>query len=231
MHHKSHWLVKIGLSLGLACAALSAHALTPKIIKQETPQYIIAIKYPQGFQKAEINSAVQNYINEVQKKFMKELAEDANTQADAPGKTGLNISYSIPYQSHKALSVRFDISTYHRGAAHPANSVVIQNFVKGQQVSMANLFIKENNYLLAIADFCNKEITAKKISDTEWIKKGTQANNENYDIWYFTKDGLAVVFDTYQVAAYVYGPQTVSIPKTVFAADLKPEMSKAIWGN
>ncbi|AMV13468.1 Protein of uncharacterised function (DUF3298) [Legionella pneumophila] len=222
---------KIGLMFGLLFYSFLASAITAEVIKKETAEYLLDIKYPQGFQSNGVNQAVKEFITNQQKSFMNELSEDADTPADAPGKTGLNITYSIPYQSTNALSVRFNISIYHRGAAHPSNAVKVLNFIKNQPVQLSDLFVPGSDYLQPIADLAKKEITAKKISDENWIKEGTKPTQENYSIWHFTKKGIAIVFNTYQVAAYVYGEQTVDIPLSLISAMVKPEISKAVWGN
>ncbi|HAT1595458.1 TPA: RsiV family protein [Legionella pneumophila] len=222
---------KIGLMFGLLCYSFLASAITTEVIKKETAGYLLDVKYPQGFQNNGVNQAVKEFIINQQKSFMNELSEDADTPADAPGKTGLNITYAIPYQSASALSVRFNISIYHRGAAHPSNTVKVLNFIKSQPVQLSDLFVPGSDYLQPIANLAKKEITAKKISDENWIKEGTKPTQENYSIWHFTKNGIAIVFNTYQVAAYVYGEQTVDVPLSLISAMVKPEISKAVWGN
>ncbi|HDV6633451.1 TPA: DUF3298 domain-containing protein [Legionella pneumophila] len=222
---------KIGLMFGLLCYSFLASAITTEVIKKETAEYLLDVKYPQGFQNGGVNKAVKEFIINQQKSFMNELSEDADTPADAPGKTGLNITYVIPYQSAGALSVRFNISIYHRGAAHPSNTVKVLNFIKSQPVQLSDLFVPGSDYLQPIANLAKKEITVKKISDENWIKEGTKPTQENYSIWHFTKNGIAIVFNTYQVAAYVYGEQTVDVPLSLISAMVKPEISKAVWGN
>lgn len=222
---------KIGLAFSILCYSLIATAVTTEAIKNETADYILDIKYPQGLPTNGVNQTVKEFITNQQKSFMNELSEDADTPADAPGKTGLTITYTIPYQSTNALSVWFNVSIYHRGAAHPSNSVAILNFIKGKPVQLADLFVSGADYLQPISKLAEKEMTEKKISDENWIKDGTKPTVENYSIWHFTKNGIAIVFNTYQVAAYVYGEQTVNVPLSLISSMVKPEISKAVWGN
>lgn len=231
MNHFIYGLTGALLSVSLSVAMTSAHALNAKTIKKETAKYIMDIKYPQDFGNNEIDKAVTAFINTTQKGFINELSEDADTPADAPGKTSLYITYSIPYQSTAALSIRYNISIYHKGAAHPSNTVDVQNFINGQKVELADLFIAQTDYLKTIADFSSKAITAKNISDANWIKDGTKPTLDNYGIWSFNKKGINILFNSYQVAAYVYGEQTISIPLSVLTPMLKPELLKVVWGN
>jgi len=208
-----------------------AVAVDTATIKKETPEYLLDIKYPQGFASKEINTSVQDFIKNSKKRFLAELIEDAGTPADAPGKTGLTITYSIPFNAKNSLSIRFNSSIYHRGAAHPSNSVFVLNFAQGHPVKLSDLFIAKADYLKTIADYCKKAITAKDISEAQWIKEGTDPTEEHYNTWYFTKKGIAIVFNTYQVAAYVYGEQTVTVPLSLISPMIKPEISKMMWGN
>lgn len=223
--------VKISLAIGLILSSFIAEAINTVKIKEEKPNYLLDIKYPQGFKSSEVNSAIKDLITNTQSNFLKSLSEDADTPADAPGKTGLNITYSIPYKSKDALSVRFNISIYHRGAAHPSHNVTLVNFIKGHQVKLSDLFTPGADYLKPISEFSNKEITAKKISDDKWISEGTKPTAENYDTWYFTNKGIAIVFNSYQVAAYVYGELIVVVPSSLLSSMIKPEISKMIWSS
>ncbi|KGP62778.1 1,4-beta-xylanase [Legionella norrlandica] len=222
---------KIGLILGFLCYSLTAPAVTTAVIKKETADYLLDIKYPQGLSPNPVNQTIKDFISNKQKNFMNELSQDADIPPDAPGKTGLNITYTIPYQTKNVVSVQFNMSIYHRGAAHPSNTVEVLNFIKGQSVQLSDLFISGADYLKPIANLAKKKISAKKISDESWINEGTKPTAENYSIWHFNKKGITVVFNAYQVAAYVYGEQTVSIPLSVISSMIKPEISKAVWGH
>ena len=221
----------IKIAFGVLFAQAVCAAPAPVVIQQETPTYVVDIKYPQGFAQDKVNSVIKDYITQTQKSFLNELSEDEDTPADAPGKTGLNVTYSLLYNAKTALSVRFDVSIFHKGAAHPINTVVIHNFLKREPVKLTDLFIPGADYLKLIARYCKKTITAKKISDPKWIQEGTKPTLENYSVWYFTNKGVGILFNTYQVAAYVYGPQTVNVPFTYIASLVNPELAKAVWSN
>lgn len=219
------WILSISIFFALGDVA----AITPVSIKQETANYIIDIKYPQGFSAPSIDVAIKEFIADTQKSFLNELSEDEDTPADAPGKTGLNVLYSIPYDAKNALSVRFEVSIYHRGAAHPLNNVNVLNFINGEQTSLAALFLSKVDYLHPLARFCAKVISKRGISDSRWINEGTKPTADNYSVWYFSDKGINVVFGTYQVAAYVYGPIDVAVPITLLAPLVKPELLKMLW--
>ena len=208
------------LFICLIVCSLSVQAIT---------QVSIDVKYPQGFKDANVNTVIKDFIEFTKKSFFGELSEDEHVTSNDVGKSGLNITYSIPYKKNNALSVRFNVSIYHRGAAHPLNTVSILNFVDGRQIELAELFVPGSDYLKPISALCNKTITAKNISDVKWINEGTKPVAENYHVWSFAPKGLEIIFDSYQVAAYVYGPQSVVIPLSTISTFVKPELLKTVW--
>ncbi|MBX3710329.1 MAG: DUF3298 domain-containing protein [Gammaproteobacteria bacterium] len=225
------YVLKSLFALMLLLGSVTLWAIHPMSIKKETAAYAIDVKYPQGFRDARINATIQAFIEKTKRNFFKEIAGDADVPADTPGKSGLNITYSIPYKTKQGLSVLFYISIYHRGAAHPSNSVAALNFINGRQAQLSDLFRPEIDYLKPIADFCRKKISSKNFSDAKWIAEGTKPTAKNYRIWSFSANGINIIFDTYQVAAYVYGPQTVLIPKSYISALLNQEVAYRVWSN
>ncbi|WP_058481923.1 DUF3298 and DUF4163 domain-containing protein [Legionella waltersii] len=219
------------ITLLLIGTTVFAGTMSSEVIKKETAEYILDIKFPQGFQSDAVNNSIKEFITNTQTSFMKELSLDADTPADAPGKTGLNITYSIPFESKNALSVQLNVSIYHRGAAHPSNQVEVLNFIQDKPVKLSDLFIKGSDYLPTIAKICSQTISAKKISDADWIKNGTEPTLDNYKTWSFSKKGVTILFNAYQVAAYVYGEQKVEIPLSSISTLIKPEISKVVWSN
>ena len=105
------------------------------------------------------------------------------------------------------------------------------NFIKGQQVKLSDLFKPGTRYLSELSDFSRKKLKRNKNLDEHLIIEGTKPIVQNYQTWYFTCRGIAIVFNTYQVAAYVYGEQIAEIHESVIADQLKPEVSKMVWGN
>ena len=224
--------LKIILSLCFIACSFAVWAIViPASIEKETSEYIINVKYPEGFQDPRINAVVQHFIDKTKNSFLQELASYTNVPAQAPGKSGLNITYSLPFQTKNVLSISFNISIYYRGAAHPSNTMAALNFIDGRQVQLADLFRPETDYLKPIADYSRKKLSEKKISDQKWVAEGTKPTEKNYQIWSFAPTGIDIIFDTYQVAAYVYGPQKIAIPLSQISPLLKPEILHTVWGH
>ncbi|STX29551.1 endo-1,4-beta-xylanase [Legionella beliardensis] len=198
-------------------------------IKKETKNFILDVKYPQGFNKGQIDQAVKAFITKV--KNAQDMSDSDPLTANLPGKNSLYIDYKIAFQNDHAVSLLFNISTYSRGAAHPNNTVKTMNFIDGKQIGLSNLFKPNTNYLTEIANYCRTKLLKMENADEKWVNEGTQAINKNYKNWNFNDQGLAIIFDTYQVAAYVYGPQTIIIPQSSLATSLRLDIQKAVWGN
>lgn len=225
---KKTLLAAIGL-VSLLITQVGLGAVTTTTIKKVTNTLAINLKYPQGFAQPQINQTISDFVADQQQKII-QIDQADNGPATLPGKNSLDISYQVMFENSKVVSVWLAVSTNQRGAAHPANFVRTFNFVNGQQVTLNQIVLSPAN-LKDIADFSQASISQKAISDSTWVAKGTQPTDENYGKWYFTSDGLAVVFDTYQVAAYVYGAQTVIIPLSIVRQWLRPDIMQLVWGN
>lgn len=221
----------LGLSYFLLHSLVWAEPPKTIVIKRETANFDLSIRYPEGFPDAEVGERIKAFIAESQKSAADLEAPDVKQTGDTFGKSSLYIDYKIEFQNKNALSILFTVSAYSQGAAHPSNSVKTFNFIQGQSVTLDHLFVPSSNYLNQIATICRKALGKKKMTDRDWLIKGTTATQENYRNWHFTKEGLAIVFDTYQVAPYFYGPQTVKIPKSELKNWLRPDVTKAVWGN
>ncbi|WP_347251721.1 DUF3298 domain-containing protein [Legionella sp.] len=219
--------VTVLLFFSISTWALDSQTVT---IKKETPEMDLQIKYPQGFTDKRIDTAVLNLVARLQKEDSLKSSKGELSVAKL-GKSSLYIDYKTVFQNAHAVSLFFSISAYTQGAAHPANSVRSLNFLNGQEITMDQLFKPKTNYLAKVAEISRRAMKKKKISDNDWIAKGTEPTIKNYQTWLFNKEGITIVFDTYQVAAYVYGPQKVKISKTELSDLLRPEIANSVWGN
>ncbi|KTD61376.1 RsiV family protein [Legionella spiritensis] len=208
----------------------STHTKTISI-KKETATQVTDIEYPQGFADGNMDTAVANLISDARHAFEQSVSEQGDLPADVPGKNGLTIRYKIMFQNKRAASILFHVSSYSRGAAHPNNSVRTLNFIDGRFVALNDLFQSGSHYMTKIASYCRSVLQKKNISDAQWLDNGTKGIPDNYKSWYFSQDGLTIVFDTYQVAAYVYGPQSVTVPRSLIASRLSPGIKNALWGQ
>lgn len=199
-----------------------------EVIKQETDQLVLDIKYPQGFTNPFINTTIKNFIIE-QQQAAEKMAKEDKLSSDVSGKNGLYINYEIMFVHPKVLSVLFSVSTNTHGAAHPNNNVVSFNFIQDTLMSLPQV-LKDTGALAKIASYCQQELLKNKQFDAHWVVEGTKPTLDNYKNWYITDKGIVMVFDSYQVAAYVYGPQKVLLPQAFMRPLMRTEAIKAVWG-
>jgi len=124
-----------------------------------------------------------------------------------------NSQFSVIGQQGGFWSVKFNVSTYYAGAAHPGDYSITMNYdlEKGNEISLEDLFIPGSNYLEAISEYCKAELATRDIA-FDSSSTGADPLPENYTRWNVSVDGLVITFDEYQVAPYAAGPQVVVIP-------------------
>lgn len=203
-----------------------AAAAKTVVSKEEGINFTTQIKYPQGYKEKSINETVKAFITAAQAKFTKNLT------STGPGKNSLTIDYSTKFANKNVVSLLFRISAYHRGAAHPDNQVRTLTFLKGEEIGLDELFKVDSDYLQQLATLSYAELaTQKNLDDKNLLLSGTKANPQNYRNWYFTPQGIAIVFDSSKVAPNVAGPQKVFIAKEKLANSLRPRVAELVWGD
>ena len=146
-------------------------------------------------------------------------------------KFALQSSY-IATSSPAVLSYIFQVFADSAGA-HPDTGVVIENFdtKTGAHLALADLFANPN-FLTTLQNKSRAALTTQIAAaenrpaseiDKNMLNSGTEAKAENYQLWYLANGSLVIVFPLYQVAPYVDGIQTVSIPTNDLKSLLKPQ--------
>lgn len=123
------------------------------------------------------------------------------------------------------LPVRFDESFYSAGAAHPGTSILTVNYDlnSGEPISLASLWRPGSGYLDIISSYSIDALESKLGTDTdEMIRDGAGPKEENFEAFLLTDQGLLVIFNEYQVAAYAAGEQEITIPYSALQNILNP---------
>lgn len=165
------------------------------------------------------NKTVQDLIGERNQEFREWMmsldAEELKFHKERGIESYSEIGYSVQFAGKDLVSISFG-NSYYTGGAHPnLDSFAITFDLKnGKPLELSDLFLPGSNFLKFISDFSISTLKkqTKDFSDDEWIAGGAGPKIENFKSWYLTKDTLEIIFDQYQVAAYVAGPQYVSIP-------------------
>lgn len=132
--------------------------------------------------------------------------------------------YNVLYQGGDIWSIKFDISIYVDGAAHPGdlNHTLNYDFAHSHILGMDDLFLPESNYLKTISQYCSDELATRDIAFNKETL-GAEPTTENYRNWNMTADGLAITFERGQVAAYAAPAQVVIIPYTELISLIDPQ--------
>ena len=82
---------------------------------------------------------------------------------------------------------------------------------------MSDLFLSNSDYLNYISSYCIADLRSYAQKEgynniDDMIIQGASPDIKNFDAWNITIDSLVITFNPYQVAPYVFGIQTVSIP-------------------
>ncbi len=200
--------------------------LVGKQIKENNKQlnYQIDAQYPQLNGGNNPNLPKFNQVSRMV--VMKDVAEFKKAMAPEEGEepppedsmgSDLGIGYTIALAQDDLVSVKFDVSSYYQGAAHPNSYSTVLNYDlrNGKQLKLADLFNSGAKYLQTISTHCiadlKKQAKDKGLLDDQ-IQEGAAPVAKNYKSWTITKRGLGIVFDAYQVGPYAAGPQFVLVP-------------------
>ncbi len=186
---------------------------------ENPPQYGISINYPllqgpDGPQAGNFNALAQGQVDTLIAEFQNGLAMDPIITPDANAPTPQNFltsDFEVLYNAHGLVSIHAENSQYFYGAAHPLpfSSVINYSLPLQRELALADLFQPGTDYLQSIADYCTNQL-----KNDEWFmfSEGALPEEQNYQKWNITPEGLRITYDPYQVAAYAAGYVRVTVP-------------------
>ncbi len=188
----------------------------------------INIHYPLEFASYDFaQQVIDQYLSEQRVTF-----SQAFTGPDfywSPGPLALDIDYTLFDYSDTIIGIEFTIYSY-TGGAHPLTVYQTFTFDLAQQrvLTLEDLFLPNTNPLDVIAPIAQQTVTTQlgDMADATWIEQGTAPDPINYQTWMITSDTLILVFQSYQVAPYAAGPQTVTIPLSQLNTILAPPFNE-----
>ncbi len=225
----------IEFSNGVEIVARGIHEKNKKL------KYEVNAEYPQltgsvdpKFEK--FNQTVRGLVTKKVSDFKAGMQpEEGVTPEETPLESmgsDIGIGYTVSLAKDDLISVLFDVSSYESGAAHPNSYSDVVNFdlKNGKLLKLADLFRPGAKYLQTIAAYSISELRKQSkqqgsdsMLDEDWIQRGAAADSSNYESWTITKKGVAITFDSYQVAAYAAGPQHVLVPYSALKEIIKPD--------
>jgi hypothetical protein len=211
-------------------------------IKEEDKnyKYSLNVEYPQI--EGSSDPHVEQFNKEVSAQVKKDIDEwkqsagrDPKEEDDSPetGGDDLTMSYDVTLATDSLASVRFQMSTYEHGAAHPLgySKVINYDLKDGRSLKLADLFQPQADYLQTIASYCINDLkrrsrqakTDEMTLEDKDIEEGASAKADNYQSWNITPKGLLITFDAYQVGPYALGPQQVVVPFAALREIIRPD--------
>ncbi|MFT0801885.1 DUF3298 and DUF4163 domain-containing protein [Bacillus swezeyi] len=197
----------------------TAHAANGNkpMVTSHTYKNVKELKYPQV--KNLSSKSLQNKINNDFKRYIEQSYQDYlknKKGGEQHGyQTAYQTSFEVKYLNDKKLSIQTANYVY-SGGAHGNTAVRSFNY---------DLKAKKRVYL---TDVLNKKSKVEKTRNYiyDYIRKHQDIffpDVKKKDIvlgkntaFYFTKDGIAIVFQQYDVAPYAAGNPVVHVPKLVF---------------
>ncbi|HML40300.1 MAG TPA: DUF3298 domain-containing protein [Bellilinea sp.] len=146
---------------------------------------------------------------------------------DLPTLSTMDGGYSVLHATTELVSLTLDFYQYISTAAHPTTMqrTLVFDFQKKRALTLDDVFLPDQDYLTKIADYSRQMLSTR---DILFFEEGAAPAAENYSNWLLTSEGFTIIFDVYQVAPYVYGPQQVIIPYSELSAFLQPGILEKI---
>jgi hypothetical protein len=208
--------------------------LLPRQVRENNRRlgYTVKASYPQVAQAKDaraqkFNREIAALLMDEIKGFTKNFRGPEGRNARGDGNNTFDAQYKVEMATDDLVSVRFGISTYFSGAAHPNYESRVFNYDlnAGRTLRLGDLFRPDTRYLDVLSKYCINALK-KKLGpdpDEEWIGKGAGPTAENYRNWNVNRKGLVITFDAYQVTSYAAGPQEITVPYSVYQELLRPK--------
>ena len=181
------------------------------------------------------NTVILAFIHDNEESFKKDVEDLYSPNIPKSFSSDLTVRWSPLLVSPTIISVRFDISEYVAGSAHPNSRTRIFNYDLERHLLLQtpDLFASSTRALPYLSEYSRKElrtILADESKDmfTSQAVPGTEATNENFQEVGITKTGLLIVFAPYQVAPYARGTIQLPISFATITEEISPRIKDAV---
>lgn len=211
----------------------------PEMISLAENSYLLDIQgsYPQFTQSGpEFNKTIKDFVvtgiesfkqesNDNHKARIENGWEDFEKEFTQKGLYSYQVKTEIIQSNSSFISIAITVSGYTGGAHGYSNTVTFNYDVTNKKEIGLDYFYPNNpNYLKTISDISRVQLTEKLIKASEqdvlddniksMMIEGTDPSNpQNFKMFTFTNNEIHVYFGQYQVAPYVYGEQTIILPR------------------
>jgi hypothetical protein len=146
-----------------------------------------------------------------------------------------------PKIKERVISISYSAWWYNAKAAHPNHFFRTFNFMLDPVVeikSLEDVFKDSAAALGVVSEEAGRQLLRQSFEGMtlndeplslpeEWVRSGTQAWDDLAS-FAFGEEGIELLFAPYQVAAYAFGPQFVTIPYTQVVKLMKKEFAHAL---
>ena len=221
----------------------SSESAKPKTIfklitKGDNSKPNLKIEYPQidNPQKTEELSTINETIkNEVYKIVDDQAPEFGYVKAKGlPDGSWFEISYTPIRTDDSIVSIKFNISAYGEGAAHPNQYTSVFNYSvkQNKKLELEDIFKPESDYLNRLSELSIplvlKTLAEKGYEDdggdNSSAKLGTSPDERNFQNILLGDNQIIVVFDPYQVGPSAAGQVEIEIPFEDLRSELNSEV-------
>jgi Protein of unknown function (DUF3298) len=206
-----------------------------------TQRYRIDITLPTlPADEAKLADALRATADTAKQQFLQTLPDPAQAPEAAKRPFQLLLDFKLAANTATFTSVR-ETGSEDTGGAHPmpVEAGFVFDRKAGKLIPLDDLFSDPDAARKTLANFTRDALLKKLMGDAihQWepaqvqmLNDGTQPIPINYSVFVVragatdtaASPGLTLIFPPYQVAAYVYGTQTVDVPASIFAQFLKP---------
>lgn len=192
----------------------------------------VSLKYPEFKGSSLVNQQIVNKefynfidpILEDKKKWDDDYSKDKKGNS-FPTTAYLLINYKINYFDTKYLSIVYNVNFDGAGSAHPQEFWEVLNIdlSTGVLLSLRDLFENES-YLKIISKHVRAKLMSENSREDESYLKNSAPQDENFQLWAFTKSGIEFIFPPYILGSFAEGSKHIIIPYKDFGNNFKLQL-------
>lgn len=176
-----------------------------------------------------INMSIDTMVNQIIQSFTNEVSKMPDKTVNGIG-SSLGITSQASVVNGMLLTGQLTEFNNITGMVHPLTTIHTFNFTGDGQgpLPLSSLFKPDSDYLNYISTNAIQQLTAYAQKEgytniNDMILKGAAADAKNFQEWNINNDNLVITFNPYQVAPYVFGVQTISIPLSNMLSMMDPK--------
>ena len=211
----------VGFILALCCLACTVYAKDKDKNKKQGISYEADIDYPVFEKEPLLNAQVSDVVQKALEAFNSEFF---SAEASAyPQSVAFDIDSGSVYEDATHISFLLTVYQY-TGGAHGTTTLIPITYSKQTKKLLSleeALQPTKKDWLAALSTEARKQLkdqVQKKTftSDEDWINRGTEPTQENFEVFKLEKNSVRIIFSQYQVGPYSSGMPEIVVPRSLF---------------